>query len=75
MSQADSRAQRNIPDDQTLQEQQRAAALTQKAFEARDMVLATLLGGAVSTAGERTLTADEVSTARADLGIDLAGWR
>jgi NADH dehydrogenase [ubiquinone] 1 alpha subcomplex assembly factor 1 len=39
------------------------------AFEERDMLLVTLVGDGRSSAGERTLAADEVATARAALAI------
>ncbi|MDH3439338.1 MAG: CIA30 family protein [Gammaproteobacteria bacterium] len=56
-------------EDQILQEQLRELALTPREFEMRDMVLVSLLDGPAASAGDRKLTAAEVSAARAALGI------
>lgn len=55
--------------DKNLREQKNELVLTPEEFAGRDMVLVTLLDNAVSTAEDRELTTEEVSTARAALGI------
>lgn len=61
-------------DDQDLQAQQQAMAATRDAFESRDMVLVTLLDSPLASAGDRALTAAEVTKARAALGITADGF-
>ena len=56
-------------DDKNLREQQNNMALTPDDFTNRDMALVTLLDKAISTAGNRELTAEEAATARMALGI------
>lgn len=56
-------------DDESLREQQNELALTREEFADRDMVLVALLDDAVSTAGDRELTAAEVARIRAALAI------
>lgn len=55
--------------DKQLREQQEVVALSREEFSNRDMALVTLLDNSVSTAGNRKLTADEVTTARVASGI------
>ncbi len=55
--------------DANLQAQQTELALSSAEFKGRDMILVTLLDDAVSAAEGRSLTTEEVSTARAILGI------
>ena len=56
-------------DDRQLRDQLDALSATREAFGERDMVLVVLLDDAVSTAGDRALTGDEVAAARDDLDI------
>jgi monofunctional biosynthetic peptidoglycan transglycosylase len=56
-------------DDERLNQQQDEVAATPEEFADRDMVLVTLLDNAVSTAGDRELTADEAAMARAALAV------
>lgn len=56
-------------DDKNLTEQQNNMALTPGEFANRDLALVTLLDKAISTAGNRELTTEEVATARVALGI------
>ncbi len=56
-------------DDKKLSEQKNEVALTREEFAGRDMVLVTLLDNTVSTAGDRVLSTEEASTARAALAI------
>lgn len=56
-------------DDRNLRQQQDEMALTPEKFADRNMTLVTLLDNTVSTADDRELTTEEVSTAREALGI------
>ena len=55
--------------DKRLRQQQKAVQQAIDDFADRDMILVTLLDDAVSTAGNRELTAEDTATARAALGI------
>ena len=56
-------------DDQHLKQQQHELASAPQEFADRDMALVTLLDNSAATAGDRELTAEEVTTARRDLDI------
>lgn len=56
-------------DDGNLNRQLDEVALTPEEFESRDMVLVTLLDNAASTAGDRELSSEEATSARAALGL------
>jgi len=61
-------------ENEELIKQQEALALTANAFTDRDMVLVTLLDGAVSTAGDRKLTPGDIIAARTCLDIKAGSF-